>query len=83
MATQIALTNPLTGGTVVARSQEDADAYLAAGWLDATAELPRPKRGAPKPDLAAGRAALGKSTTPAAKKTSPAKKAAAAPEPKQ
>lgn len=73
---QLALTNPLTGSTVVARSQEDADAYLAAGWLDATAPTPKPKRGAPRPDLEAGRAALGKTVPPAAKKTA-AKKTAA------
>lgn len=80
MAAQIPLTNPLTGGTVLARSQEAADAYLAAGWLDASAPTPKPKRTAPKPDLAAGRAALGKTTTTAAKPS--AAKKAAAPEPK-
>lgn len=77
MAVQIALTNPLTGGTITVRSQDEADAYLAAGWLDATAPAPKPKRTAPKPDLDAGRAALGKTTTTAAKRTAPAKKAAA------
>ena len=73
MATR-SLTSPLTGSTIQV-AEKDADAYVQQGWLDVTStDLPTPKRGAPKPDLEAGRAALGKSTTAAARKSPATKK---------